>query len=67
MKLKFLIALLLILFVSTFAFSKENIKCIKTEIDCNNGSSKNVSAVKEAVADNDDIELSPLSLLLFQI
>jgi hypothetical protein len=67
MKLKFIVALLLILFVNSFAFSKENCKCIKSEMGCNNGSGKSVSANKETVADNDDIEISPLKLLLFQI
>ena len=63
--MKLLIAMMIALFANTFAFSKENIKCIKTEIGCNNGCIKNVSA--EKVADNDDLEMSPLKLLLFEI
>lgn len=66
MKLKFLIAVLVAFFANSFAFSKENIKCIKSEIVCNNGSGKCVSDNK-VVADIDDAGTSLLKLLLFQI
>jgi hypothetical protein len=67
MKLKFLITLLLVLAIGTFASSEECSKDAKNKITCNKDGGANVSAVKEVVTITDDSELSPLSLLIFQI
>ena len=67
MKLKCLCVLLLIIGLSAFASSDENVNCAVNNINCNKAKVKNVTGEDIFMSGRDAFDFPPAGILLFEI